>query len=184
MLDKSTDETATSDSTDNSRSTGDSDTGDNSGGVPADFSMTAEMLEAAAGPLNRLLGIRLTSATPERVTAELPVTPDLHQPFGIVHGGVYCTAIESVTSVGAAVRSGGKPVVGLTNRTSFLRAVRDGRLTIVATPVGADGPHQTWQASITDERDRLIATGTVDLLELAAKPVAGYPREPGSARTS
>ena len=31
------------------------------------------------------------------------VTPDLHQPYGIVHGGVHCSLVESAASIGAAL---------------------------------------------------------------------------------
>ncbi|MFD0852873.1 PaaI family thioesterase, partial [Actinomadura adrarensis] len=63
-----------------------------------------EFLGDLPNPFDRMLGLRLTHADPSRVEAELPVTQDLMQAYGIVHGGVYCTVVETTASVGAAVR--------------------------------------------------------------------------------
>jgi hypothetical protein len=57
--------------------------------------------EMPVSPFDELLGYTITGIGPERVTGVLPVTPKLHQPFGIVHGGVYTTVVETTASVGA-----------------------------------------------------------------------------------
>jgi uncharacterized protein (TIGR00369 family) len=119
------------------------------------------------GPFDRLIGLRLSRADGERVEAELPVTADLLQAHGIVHGGVYCSAIETVTSVGASIRVGLEhQVVGISNRTNFLRATGAGVLSVTATLAADDSPRQLWDATITDERGRVVATGQVQLIRL------------------
>ena len=50
-----------------------------------------------------LLGLELDEVSPDRVTAHLEVRPELHQPFGILHGGVHCSIVETLASVAAAV---------------------------------------------------------------------------------
>ena len=83
-----------------------------------------------------VLGLRLTEATPDRVAATFDVEPHLHQPYGILHGGVLCSVVESAASVGGAVWFGDRGnVVGVSNHTNFLRAVRAGTLEVEATPV-------------------------------------------------
>lgn len=116
---------------------------------------------------NELIGLELVEVTPDRVTARLPVTPKLHQPYGIVHGGVYCSAVETVASVaGATWFSGRGVVVGVSNHTNFLRATREGVLTIVATPVQRGRTQQLWSVKITDDKDKLVASGEVRLANI------------------
>src|SRR4029450_7140511 len=83
-----------------------------------------------------LLGTRPEEATADRVVLTCPVTPDLHQPFGLVHGGVYATLAETAASVAGALWFGDQgKVVGVSNHTDFLRAVREGGLRAEATPL-------------------------------------------------
>ncbi|TDC49766.1 PaaI family thioesterase [Actinomadura sp. KC345] len=128
--------------------------------------MTAERVDYA-GPLDQTLGLLVVEASDQEVVAELEVTGKLMQAYGIVHGGVYCAITESVCSMGAALTVGlDSQVVGVSNHTRFIRAVRGGRLTARARPVDRVDDHVTWQATITDERDRVVAEGTVNLLRL------------------
>lgn len=120
-----------------------------------------------AGPLDETLGLVVTEASEQEVVAELEVTDKLMQAYGIVHGGVYCAITETVCSMGAALTVGlGNQVVGISNHTRFIRAVRGGRLVARAHPVDRVDDHVTWQSTITDEKDRVVAEGTVNLLKL------------------
>jgi uncharacterized protein (TIGR00369 family) len=112
------------------------------------------------------MGLAFVSATRDEVVGELEVGPQHLQPYGIVHGGVYCGMVETTCSVGAGLFSqeSGQSVVGVENHTSFLRAVRSGRLRIVAVPLSRGRRTQIWEASIRDPQGRLVATGRVRLL--------------------
>jgi uncharacterized protein (TIGR00369 family) len=113
------------------------------------------------------LGMTITEATPDRVVLTWPVTPALHQPYGIVHGGVHCAAVETAASVGAALWFGDRgTVVGVSNHTDFLRGVRDGELTATATPIHRGGMQQLWLVEVTDEQGRAVARGQVRLQNL------------------
>lgn len=114
------------------------------------------------------MGLRVTRATRDEVVAELDVTPTHHQPYGIVHGGVHASIIETLASVGAAISAmpEGKSVVGLENHTSFLKAVRSGVIRAVARPVSRGRTSHVWEVNVTDERGNLAATGRVRLLLL------------------
>jgi 1,4-dihydroxy-2-naphthoyl-CoA hydrolase len=118
-------------------------------------------------PLDRFLGLRITYADGQRVEATMPVTGRHLQAHGIAHGGIYCTVIETVASIGATLYAGlGQQVVGVSNRTSFIRALRSGRVRIAAERADGDGDLQFWSVRITDEGERLVATGYVQLLRL------------------
>jgi uncharacterized protein (TIGR00369 family) len=127
---------------------------------------TAHELNAAqAGRFLHALGLRFIDVTGSRVEAELDATEDHHTPWGILHGGVYCTAIESVASVGAsvAVREHGRFAVGLDNVTDFVRAHRIGRLRIVAQAVHQGRTGQLWTADVIRDDGKLVARGRVRL---------------------
>ncbi|NJP34911.1 PaaI family thioesterase [Micromonospora sp. HSS6-12] len=114
-----------------------------------------------------LLGLKFDEASADRVVIRWQVRPELHQPFGIQHGGVYCSVVETAASVGGALWLGDRgQVVGVSNQTDFLRAVRDGELTAVGTPVHRGRSQQLWQVEITDADDRLVARGQVRLQNL------------------
>jgi uncharacterized protein (TIGR00369 family) len=123
--------------------------------------------------LTQALGFHLVSATRDEVVMEWEVGPQHHQPMGIVHGGVYCAAIESVCSIGATIDATerfGRTAVGLENHTSFIRAVRSGKLRAVATPITRGRNTQVWEAKVTNEAGELLATGRVRLYCLEQLP--------------
>lgn len=121
----------------------------------------------------KLVGLRITEASGDRVVLACPVTPDLHQPFGLVHGGVYATLAETAASIGASLWFGDRgKVVGVSNHTDFLRAVRRGELRAEATPLSRGRTTQLWQVEIGDEQGRLVAHSKVRLQNLAEAPGA------------
>ncbi len=112
------------------------------------------------------MGLTILEATADQVSCEWDVSDKHHQGYGIVHGGVYCGVIETLASIGAAVvaHPRGQRVAGLENSTSFIRAVRSGRLRAVARPVTRGRQSQVWEAWVRDDQDRLVAQGRVRLL--------------------
>jgi 1,4-dihydroxy-2-naphthoyl-CoA hydrolase len=119
----------------------------------------------------RAAGLILDEISAARVTGHLMLGPDHHTPWGIVHGGVYTTAIESAASVGAstAVQDQGQVAVGLTNTTHFLRSVTEGRVNVEATALSQGRTQQLWRVDIRDETSRLIAHGEVRLQNVPGK---------------
>ena len=112
-------------------------------------------------------GFTLTDADADRVVLEWEVTPFHHQPYGIVHGGIHCAAVETAASIGAALWFGDRgQVVGVSNSTDFLRAVTHGRLRAIATPIHRGRSQQLWLVEITADDGRAIARGQVRLQNL------------------
>ena len=120
------------------------------------------------------LGLEITEVGPERVVATLDAGPQHHQPYGILHGGVYCAIVEAVASHGAGqhVRaSGGLGVVGTSNHTDFLRSHAAGRLDAVGKPIHVGRTQQLWQVDITRASDgKLVAQGQVRFAVLDRLP--------------
>ena len=115
------------------------------------------------------LGLTYLELTPDGGRARLDIHDKLLQPWGIVHGGVYCSIIESLASVSAQVwltKNGGGHVVGVNNNTDFLRAISAGTVTAVSTPIHRGRRQQLWLVTITDDNDRVVARGQVRLQNL------------------
>lgn len=131
--------------------------------------MTSPDLQAPSGLIG-LLGLEITKATPDTVEIRWEVGPQHHQPYGLVHGGVYCAVVETAASIAGSLWLGPDgSVVGVTNTTDFLRAVRDGVLTGVATPIHRGRLQQLWLVEIRDEQQRLVSRGQVRLQNLPAR---------------
>lgn len=119
------------------------------------------------------LGLEILEGGPDRLVARWDIRPDHLQPYGIVHGGVHCSVVETVASFGAAAWYGERgKVVGVSNSTDFLRAVGEGRLTATGTPVHRGRLQQLWLVEIRDERERLVSRGQVRLQNLPDTPDA------------
>ena len=118
--------------------------------------------------LEKELGLRYEEISGDRVVIHWSITPGQHQPFGIVHGGVYCAVVESAASIGAQQWLGNRGrVVGVSNQTDFLRAATDGEMTATAAPVHQGRSQQLWQVEIRDQEQRLVARGQVRLQNLS-----------------
>ena len=127
--------------------------------------------ELAGAGFPKLLGLRVEEASGDRVVLACPVTPDLHQPYGLVHGGVHAALAETAASVGAALWFGDRgKVVGISNHTDFLRAVRSGTLRVEATPLARGRTTQLWEVAIRDEQARLVAHAKVRLQNVTDVP--------------
>lgn len=118
----------------------------------------------------KALSMQFESVGPDRVVAWIELGPDQHTPWGVVHGGAYTTAIESVASVGAsaAVLDRGQFAVGVNNSTDFLRPMIRGRVRVLAEPIFQGSTQQLWQVSVSRADDgKLVARGQVRLQNVA-----------------
>ena len=107
--------------------------------------------------INDLLDVEVLEAGPERVVMRLPVDWRVHQPYGLLHGGVSALLAESAASLGAALAAGPeRMVVGIELNASHLRGLRDGHLTAEATPVRVGRTVQVWRIALTDDDGRAI----------------------------
>jgi uncharacterized protein (TIGR00369 family) len=120
--------------------------------------------------LERTLGFSFEEMGADRVVVSWTVDERHLQAYGLVHGGVYCSVIETTASVGAAIWFAERGrVVGVNNNTNFLRSARTGdTLTACATPLHRGRLQQLWLVEIDDQDGRKIARGEVRLQNLPA----------------
>lgn len=120
-------------------------------------------------------GLILEEISGTRVSGYIDLGAHHHTPWGIVHGGVYSTAIESAASIGAstAVKQRGEVAVGLTNTTHFLRSVTSGRVRVEAVALNQGRTQQLWSVDIQNDTGKLVAHGEVRLQNVAATNADG-----------
>ena len=125
----------------------------------------------APSELMALLEIHLDEVQPTRVSGSVAADERHHQPWGVVHGGLYTTAIETFATTGAyaAVKDRGQQAVGVSNFTDFVRPHQGGRLQVEAHAVHQGRTQQLWQVEIRrPEDDKLVARGQVRLQNVDA----------------
>ena len=106
-----------------------------------------------------LYGLEVIEMTDDVVRAEVRVADHHKQPMGLVHGGVFASIAESITS-GATARAvfpTGHMAQGMSNQTSFLRPILGGTIHAVGRARHKGRTTWVWEVDITDDQDRLCA---------------------------
>jgi uncharacterized protein (TIGR00369 family) len=121
---------------------------------------------------DRLYGLEVLSVSDEEVRAQVRVRDELKQPAGLVHGGVFASIAESITSMATwyAVRDDGVAAMGQNNQTNFLRPITDGTVHAVARRRHRGRTSWVWDVDITDDDDRLCA---IVRMTIAVRPLPG-----------
>jgi 1,4-dihydroxy-2-naphthoyl-CoA hydrolase len=125
--------------------------------------------------VSKSLGVEVVLVSPEKVVLQVEVGPKVHQPYGILHGGVSALMAEGAASIGGAVSVGpDQIVVGTELNCSHLRSMSSGTLTATATPVRKGRTVHVWAIDLTDESGRMICVArcTLQVLKAPAPPNA------------
>jgi uncharacterized protein (TIGR00369 family) len=106
-----------------------------------------------------LYGLEVLELGAERARAQVPVHDGVRQPMGLVHGGVYASIAESLTSsaTAVAVHPEGRTAQGLSNQTSFLRPILEGTVHAEAIRRHRGRTTWVWEVEFTDDAGRLCA---------------------------
>ncbi len=132
--------------------------------------------DQGATTLAARMGIKIVSASPERVVGTMPVEGNT-QPYGILHGGASCVLAESLGSLGAALRAGpDRSTVGIEINATHHRAARSGLVTGVATLIHGGRTMSSFDIAITDEDGKRVCTARLSCLHRDGVP--------GEARTA
>lgn len=121
-------------------------------------------------------GFVVEEVTGTVVRGHVDLGPDHHTPWGVVHGGVYTTIVESAASLGAssAVAGHGQFAVGVHNATDFLRSATECRAAVLAQPLHQGRTQQLWQVVITDDgTGKALARGQVRLQNVPLPAATG-----------
>ena len=140
----------------------------------------ASYVPEASLSIHELLDVEVLEASPEKVVLRLPVNWKVHQPYGLLHGGVSALLAESAASMGGFLVVGPeRGVVGIELSASHLRSLRDGHLTATATPIRLGRTVQVWRIALTGDEGRAVCEARCSLAVI--EPPAGAAT--GSVRT-
>ncbi len=142
---------------------------------------TAQQLNDAMQGFDRLYGLQLLSVSDTEVQGQLTVRPEVKQPAGLLHGGVYAAMAESIASLATAiaVMSEGEMAVGLSNNTSFLRPVTEGTVHAVARRLHRGRTTWVWDVTFSDDQQRTCA---ITRMTIAVRPAPAGSQGPPLSR--
>lgn len=117
-----------------------------------------------------LLGTEWLDDDPEHARARIAIRDDLRQPFGLMHGGVMSSLVESVCSrsTALAVFDDGMAAMGQSIQVNFVRPVTAGHAEVRARARHRGRTTWVWEAEIVDADDRLCAVGQ---MTIAVRPL-------------
>ena len=118
--------------------------------------------------LMETLSIEYTEVGDKHLIAKMPVTPRVHQPDGVLHGGAMVALAESVGSAAAIVFLDPTKfsIRGIEISANHVKSVKSGFVFATAKPIHLGKTTQVWDIKITDENDRLISAVKLTTLSL------------------
>ena len=123
------------------------------------------------GTLMQTLGIEFTDIGEDYLVALMPVSPEVHQPDGVLHGGATAALAETVGSSAAAVFCLPKNHMlrGIDVSAKHVRGVRSGFVHAKAIATHKGKTMQVWSIEITDDENRLVSKCSLTTLILPIK---------------
>ena len=117
------------------------------------------------------LGITFIEARENHVVASMPVSPKVHQPDGVLHGGATVALAETVGSYASflSIDKDTQMVRGIEISANHLRSIREGLVIATATPIHKGRTTQLWEIKIVDEQDQLISLCKLTTIVLSKK---------------
>lgn len=131
------------------------------------------MNEASRGTLVERMEIEFVEATHERIVARMPVSGNT-QPYGLLHGGGSVVLAETLGSMMAALHAGPDQfVVGLDINATHHKAVREGYVIGVATPIVTGRSAASIEIIISTEDGQRVCSTRLTCLVRSSVPGQG-----------
>ena len=130
-----------------------------------------EKLNQRLSPFAKFIGMRVTAAARDRVTAELHVSEHHCNPASVAHGGCLMAVADNLGAIGTVLNlPQGATTTTLESKTNFLRPVPAGTtLHGEATPVHLGRRTMVWQTRLTTDTGKLAAVVTQTQMVLPAE---------------
>jgi 1,4-dihydroxy-2-naphthoyl-CoA hydrolase len=133
--------------------------------------------EMNAGTMGAAIGIEFTEIGKDHLRATMPVDERTRQPYGLLHGGASTALAETLGSVASAMVIDPRThvCVGIAINANHVRAVREGFVHGIASPLHLGSSTHVWEIRISDDDHNLICASrlTVAILQRATVPVPG-----------
>jgi 1,4-dihydroxy-2-naphthoyl-CoA hydrolase len=121
--------------------------------------------------MDGVVGFEMLEAGEDHARGRFPVTNSVRQPYGVVHGGAFAAAAESLASATtyAAVSKEGLLAMGQSNHTSFLRPIVEGTVHVEGRARHRGRTSWVWEVEFTDDYGRLCAISRVTMAVRSAE---------------
>jgi 1,4-dihydroxy-2-naphthoyl-CoA hydrolase len=108
---------------------------------------------------DELIGTEWLSDDPDDARVRLPLRDELRQPFGLMHGGVMSTLVESICSraTAGAVWDQGMVAMGQSIDVSFIRPLTEGAVEVRAKARHRGRTTWVWDAEVLNNDEKLCA---------------------------
>jgi len=129
---------------------------------------------ATTSHFDHLIGTEWLSLDPDDARCRVELRDELRQPYGILHGGVYSSLIESLCSyvTAVAVFEDDRIAMGQSIEVSFLRPISAGHAEVRAVARHRGRTTWIWQAEVLDAEERLCALAK---MTMAVRPAPKSP---------
>ena len=121
--------------------------------------------------LMQTMGIEFIDVGQDYLTAKMPVTPKVHQPDGVLHGGANAVLAESVGSMAAHIFLNAKDMMirGTQITANHIRSLQDGEVFATATYIHKGRTTQLWDIKVNDADGKLISSCRLSTIALPKK---------------
>jgi 1,4-dihydroxy-2-naphthoyl-CoA hydrolase len=115
------------------------------------------------------VGIEVTDFSDDELIGTMPVGPQTHQPFGVLHGGASCVLAESLGSIASNLCLDNKThyAVGLEINANHVRPVKEGLVRGVAKNIHLGRSTHIWDIKIYNEDDKLVCISRLTMAVVA-----------------
>ena len=121
--------------------------------------------------LMETLKIEFTEIGENYVVCKMPVTSEVHQPAGILHGGATAALVETVGSFASRyfIKNKDLAIRGIEISTNHIKSISNGFVYAKATNIHLGRTMQIWEVKVTDESENLISLGKLTTLAINKK---------------
>lgn len=136
---------------------------------------TKELLKAFnarnKNTLMETLDIEYVAIGDDFLTAKMPVSPKVHQPYGQLHGGATAALAETVGSAASNffIDSKNQFVNGIQLSINHIKSKREGVVFATAKNIHKGKTTHLWEVKIVDEDDNLISVAKMTNIVLTKK---------------
>ncbi|TMD34161.1 MAG: PaaI family thioesterase [Chloroflexi bacterium] len=122
-------------------------------------------------PFAQLIGAELVSASPQEVRGRMAWAPERCTTGGVLHGGALMALADSIGAYCAVLNlPPGAGTATIESKTNFFRAVREGFVEAVSTPLHVGRTTIVVQTDLHDGQGRRVARVTQTQAVIAPAP--------------
>ena len=130
-----------------------------------------EVNKMSSNTLMETLKIEFTAIGDDYVVCKMPVTSEVHQPAGILHGGATAALVETAGSFASRyfIKDREMAIRGVEISTNHVKSIIEGFVYAKATNIHMGRTMQIWEVRVSDEQNNLISLGKLTTLAIKKK---------------